>query len=115
MYAIKAFAVAAIVVILAGCQAVLMPTPAVATDGLIDPFVYVSPEQHTSEIPVFVASARAVSGRTTPEQFYTTNRSREVRLGLATVEIGTGMTWQEVARESRAAKRSRALPLRVTI
>ncbi len=99
--------VAAVVLILAGCQTHLMTTPAVVSAGHIDPFGHVVPEYRNSEAPVFVASARTTSGRNFPAHFYTTDRSRMVRVGLATVEIGAGMTWEELVRESLAAKRDR--------
>ena len=100
-----AVVVSAVVLITAGCGTVLMKTPAAVYNGKLDPFARVIPERQNSEAPVFVASARAVSGKSEPSIFYTNDRSRELRLGLATVQIGPGMTWQELVRESRAAKR----------
>ncbi len=105
---------AAVALILGGCQTVLMTTPAVVSEGHIDPFVRVVREYQNSEAPVFVASARTASGKTSPAQFYTTNRSREVRLGLATLEIGPGMTWEELVKESMAAKRSHNPEIKLT-
>jgi hypothetical protein len=98
--------IAAALFILGGCRTMLMKTPAVAADGLVDPFEHVMPERQNSEVPVFVASARTVSGNAEPARFYTNDRSREVRLGLATVEIGSGMSWEELIRQSRARKRT---------
>ena len=98
---------AVVMVILGGCQTHLMTTPAAVSDGHINPFDRVVPEYQNSQAPVFVASARTASGKTTyPARFYTTNRSRIVRVGLATLEIGPGMTWDELVQESLAAKRS---------
>ncbi len=90
-----------------GCshQAVLMETPAIARDGLIDPFEDVLPERQGSAVPVFVASTRTLSGDSDPATFYTNDRSREVRLGRATVDIGAGMTWPELVKASRAERR----------
>ena len=105
---------AAVALILGGCQTVLMTTPAVVSAGHIDPFVRVVPEYQNSEARVFVASARTASGKTNPAQFYTTNRSREVRVGLATLEIGPGMTWDELVKESLAAKRSHNPEIKLT-
>jgi esterase/lipase superfamily enzyme len=99
--------------VLSGCRSVLMNSPAAAAEGLIDPFQRVIPERQNSLAPVFVASARTISGRTDPDEFYTNERSREVRLGLATVEIGPGMTWEELTRESRARKRRHKPEVRV--
>ncbi len=107
MWTKSVIAVAAVVVCLGGCETVLMTTPTVVTAGEIDPFKVVAPQYQNSEAPIFVASGRTVSGRTSPAHFYSTDRSRMVRVGLATVEIGPGMTWDELVRESLAAKRDR--------
>jgi esterase/lipase superfamily enzyme len=109
-----AVVVSAVVLITAGCGTVLMKTPAAVSNGKLDPFARVIPERQNSEAPVFVASARAVSGKSEPSRFYTNDRSRELRLGLATVQIGPGMTWEELVRESRAAKRQHDPKLAVT-
>jgi len=90
---------------LAGCRTHLMTTPAVVSAGHIDPFVHVVPKYRNSEAPVFVASARTASGDTDPARFYTTDRSHMVRVGLATLQIGPGMTWDELVKESRVANR----------
>ena len=97
--------VLAVLLVTAGCGMVLMKTPAAVSSGKVDPFAHVIPERQNSEAPVFVASARTVSGRSEPSLFYTNDRSRELRLGLAKVQIGPGMTWTDLARESRAAER----------
>jgi hypothetical protein len=105
---------AVVALILGGCQTVLMTTPVVVSEGHIDPFVRVVREYQNSEAPVFVASARTASGKTNPARFYTTDRSREVRVGLATLEIGPGMTWDELVKESMAAKRSHNPEIKLT-
>ena len=103
-----------VVVGLGGCQRHLVTTPTVVSEGHVNPFVHVVPEYQNSEATVFVASARTASGKTNPAQFYTTNRSREVRVGLATLEIGPGMTWDELVKESMAAKRSHNPEIKLT-
>lgn len=99
--------------ILVGCKSTLMKTPAAVSIGGVDPFFAVMPRWRNNQAPVFVASARTVSGRAEPHRFYTNERSREVRLGVATVEIGPGMTWEELAAESLLAKRRNDPELRV--
>ncbi|MCA9286116.1 MAG: alpha/beta fold hydrolase [Phycisphaerales bacterium] len=92
----------------AGCSGmVLMKTPAVVDKGGVDPFVDVAPENQNTSAVVFTASGRTVSGHPEPARFYTNKRSREVRLGIATIEIGEGMTWDELVEESRLAHRDR--------
>jgi esterase/lipase superfamily enzyme len=114
MRAKVAVVLSAVVLVTAGCGMVLMKTPAAVSSGKLDPFARVIPERQNSEAPVFVASARTVSGKSEPSLFYTNNRSRELRLGLAKVQIGAGMTWTDLVRESRAAERQHDPPLAVT-
>ena len=109
-----AVVLAAVILVTTGCGTVLMKTPAAVSSGKLDPFARVIPERQNSEAPVFVASARAVSGKSEPSIFYTNDRSRELRLGLAKVQIGPGMTWTDLVRESRAAERQHNPPLDVT-
>jgi hypothetical protein len=104
----------AVALITAGCSTVLMKTPAAVSNGRFDPFAHVIPERQSSEAPVFVASARTVSGESEPARFYTNDRSRAVRFGLARVQIGPGMSWEELVRESRAAERQHNPELVVT-
>jgi esterase/lipase superfamily enzyme len=105
----------AVILVTAGCGGmVLMKTPAAVSTGKLDPFAPVIPERQNSDAPVFVASARTVSGKSEPTLFYTNDRSRALRLGLAKVQIGPGMTWAQLVRESRAAKREANPPLAVT-
>lgn len=91
--------------VVCGCRTHLMRTPSVVSAGHVDPFSHVVPEFQNTRAPVFVASARTTSGKTSPAHFYSTDRSREVRVGLATLEIGPGMTWAELVRESLAGER----------
>lgn len=89
----------------AGCRTTLMPTPAAVAIGSIDPFESVPDEHQHTRAPVFVASARAVSGDPDPQQFYTNTRTRDVHLGLAMVEFGDELTWDQVVDISRATER----------
>jgi esterase/lipase superfamily enzyme len=109
-----AVVLSAVILVTSGCGMVLMKTPAAVSSGKLDPFAPVIPERQNSEAPVFVASARTVSGKSEPTLFYTNDRSRALRLGLAKVQIGPGMTWAELVRESRATKRQDNPPLAVT-
>jgi alpha-beta hydrolase superfamily lysophospholipase len=105
---------AAVILVATGCGMVLMKTPAAVSSGKLDPFARVIPGRQNSEAPVFVAAARTVSGQSEPTRFYTNERSRALRLGLAKVQIGPGMTWTDLVRESRAAKRQDNPPLAVS-
>ncbi len=97
-----------------GCGATLMDTPIVVADGHIDPFESVAPEWRGTVAPVFVASTREPSGYRDPMRFYTSERSVEVRLGRAVVEIGPGMAWDELVEASCAKRRGGSVAIRVT-
>jgi hypothetical protein len=79
MRAKVAVVLSAVVLVTAGCGMVLMKTPAAVSSGKLDPFARVIPERQNSEAPVFVASARMVSGKSEPSLFYTNDRSRDLR------------------------------------
>jgi esterase/lipase superfamily enzyme len=88
-----------------GCAGRLMPTPVVVADGLVDPFESVAPSRRTVEAPIFVASGRAPSGDPSPALFYSSQRSREVRIGVATLELGSTLSWDDLVEESRRERR----------
>lgn len=96
-------------VVLCGCgKDTLMATPAVVATGVTDPYAFTPEAFRTTTTPVFVAAPRMLSARPRgPGDVYTNERSPQVRLGRATVEIGAGMTWEELAAESVAADRDR--------
>lgn len=88
-----------------GCASGLMPTPVVVADGHLDPFESVVPTRRTVEAPIFVASGRAPSGDPSPALYYSSQRSREVRLGVATLRFGSDHSWEELVEESRRERR----------
>ncbi len=94
---------------LAGCGGGLMPTPTLITDGGLNPFYNVAEDRKGSSLPVFVACPREYSERREGIKAYTNKRSRDVRLGKATVEIVPEVTWDELVADSTTDKRSRKL------
>lgn len=96
-----------------GCTPHLMNTPTLVSEGLVDPFENVAPERRTTTVPVFVASARKVSGDPNPKRFYADDRSRVVRLGVAEVAIGEELGWDGLIRASRQTKRDADASLKV--
>ena len=101
----------AAILVAGGCGAKLMGTPAVIADGQINPFEQVEPDRRTGEAPVLIASGRTVSGSQVPPLYYTDDRSIDVRVGLATVEIGPGMDWDELVAESTAKRRAKEVDI----
>lgn len=82
-----------------GCQKSLvymMPTPIAFKTGELDPFDDTPEEARDSYIKVGYATNRQPFG-SRDARFYTRNFDEDLRLGVATVQIGDGdMSWEEV-------------------
>ncbi len=91
--------------VIAGCgPPTLMPTP-VAFDGGVDPL---APGDQETTTRVFIVTDRTPSGNEDdPAAFYSNDRDYGLRVGVATVDLAQGMTWDELHAESLRAKRHR--------
>ena len=81
-----------------GCQNLvyMMPTPAAFKGGTIDPFADTPEEARDSDIKVGYATNRQSFGAK-DARFYSRSFDEDLRLGVATVQIGDGdMSWEEV-------------------
>jgi len=92
----------------------LMPTPNLyAKDGR-DPFPDVPAELRNNKVDVLYLTDRKPLKDSTPEnRSYGYGRSRRVSFGVATVEIGKDVSWEDLVAASRTAKRKIKLPLTV--
>jgi hypothetical protein len=84
------------------CAERLMPTPVgfAATGG--DPFARTPAHARTDEVKLYVASNRGVRANAPPDEYFTTERSEQLRLGTMGVAIaGDGMPWPELEGVSR--------------
>jgi esterase/lipase superfamily enzyme len=84
------------------CAERLMPTPVgfAATGG--DPFARTPAHARTDEVKLYVASNRGVRAGAPPNEYFTTERSEQLRLGTMGVAIaGDGMPWPELEGVSR--------------
>jgi len=113
LYAMSILAVLMTIGQLGCARQLLMETPTIVSLGGIDPFQKVPANRQTSVVPVFVASGRTISGLEEPAKFYTNDRSRVVRLGVATVEIGSGLEWPQVIKASTAINRKHQPEIRL--
>ena len=108
--------VACIVTFNAGCggKPQLMPTPNLYAKAGRDPFPDVPAELRTNKVDVLYLTDRKPLKDSTPEnRSYGYGRSRRVAFGVATVEIGKNVAWDDLVKASRTAKRSLKLPLSV--
>lgn len=84
--------------LITGCQSLvyMMPTPVAFKTGELDPFADTPEEARDSSIQVGYATNRQPFG-SKDARFYSRSFDEDLRLGIATVQIGDGeMSWEEV-------------------
>ncbi len=91
-----------------------MPTPNVYTDQSWNPFADVPPSLQGDEISVLYVTDRAPEKESPDHTEYGYHRSRSAAFGEAIVQIGDGLSWDDLVQASRAKKRSKNLELKVT-
>src|SRR4051794_11224763 len=92
----------------AGCSSgpgQLMPTPNVYAWGERDPFPDVPPEFQNNRVDVLYLTDRALDSGDAQNPVYGYKRSRSVAIGVAQVEFGKDVSWEELVKASRCAKR----------
>jgi esterase/lipase superfamily enzyme len=91
-----------------------MPTPTVYTHPDWNPFANVPPELQGDEVSVLYVTDRAVESQAPDRWEYGHERSRSVAYGEAIVQLGEGMSWDELVSASRAEKRSEKIEVALT-
>jgi esterase/lipase superfamily enzyme len=101
---------------LAGCSSktYLMPTPNAYTDPGWNPFADVPAPLQSDKVSVLYVTDRAPEQQTEDHWEYGFHRSRSAAFGEAIVQIGDGLSWDDLVQASRARKRSKKLELKVT-
>jgi esterase/lipase superfamily enzyme len=90
----------------AGGPLQLMPTPNVYAFGERDPFPDVPPEFQNNRVDVLYLTDRALDSGDAQNPVYGYKRSRSVAFGVAQVEFGKDVSWEELVKASRSAQRS---------
>jgi len=102
---------ALVLAVLGGCQWTMMPTPVVYWSDEIDPFASMPAEDQSTTVKVFYVTDRRAAGDM-DDRRYTNGRGDALRLGEATVRIGSKhMTWDDLHTASNSSKRRRTIPL----
>jgi esterase/lipase superfamily enzyme len=104
------------VALLAGCHGTeyLMPTPNLYSYGMKEPFTNVPPELQNNKVEVLYLTDRKEAEHSTEQnRMYGFGRSRSLAFGVATMEIGENVSWDELVQASKVAKRAKKLPLKV--
>ncbi|MGB7159530.1 MAG: alpha/beta hydrolase [Tepidisphaeraceae bacterium] len=93
----------------------LMPTPNLYANGDVDPFPDVPPSRQNNRAEVLYVTDRALEKDSTPEKpIYGHKRSRSVAFGVAEVEFGEDVPWDQLVEASKSSKRKVKLPVEVT-
>ena len=92
----------------------LMPSPAVYSSGILDPFAGSGPADPGYEL--LFATDREPAGDEDKEPYYTSARGHALRLGAAAVELVADppLDWEQAKRTSLAADRGAKFPLQVS-
>jgi esterase/lipase superfamily enzyme len=114
--ALRAILVGLTLIALPACSSktYLMPTPSVYTDPGWNPFAKVPPALQGDTVSVLYVTDRLPEEKTEGELEYGYHRSRSAAFGEAVVQIGQGLSWDDLVQASRAAKRDKKLELNVT-
>jgi esterase/lipase superfamily enzyme len=101
-------AIAATLLVHAGCGSTvpLMPTPNIYAYGLRDPFPDVPPEFQNNKVDVLYLTDRKAEGGTPEHPIYGYQRSRSVAFGVAQVQFGKGVTWEQLVQDAHTSKRT---------
>jgi esterase/lipase superfamily enzyme len=92
-----------------------MPAPGIYSDGGFDPFVDKTPIESLPDFSLLYATLRRPAEGGDRERFYTNDRGKALRAGVARVEVGRkDFTWEEARRVSLAKNRPDRYPLEVT-
>ncbi len=100
--------------ILTGCAGrQLMPTPNLYVNSPVDPFAEVVSAYQTNEVDVLYATDRVLVQTDDGNLEYGSGRSASLAFGSCVVEIGQGVSWEELVQDSRVRTRTIALPLKM--
>jgi esterase/lipase superfamily enzyme len=101
-------AIAATLLVHGGCSSTvpLMPTPNIYAYGLRDPFPDVPTEFQNNKVDVLYLTDRKPEGGTAEHPIYGYQRSRSVAFGVAQVQFGKGVTWEQLVQDAHTSKRT---------
>lgn len=109
-----------VVVLALGCTAPLlsldlMPAPGIFSEGGLDPFADRAPIESLPDFSLLYVTLRRPAGEADPQRFYTNERAKALRGGIARVKVAReDFTWEEARRISLAKNRPDRYPLEVT-
>jgi esterase/lipase superfamily enzyme len=99
--------------LLAGCQRELIQTPNLYLEPDLYPFADVPSPLQTNTVDILYATDRKREGDEEDPLEYGYRRSDSLAWGSLVVEIGQGVSWDELVAASRTKKRKISLPLKI--
>lgn len=112
------FSIVIIAVFLSGCfesdEYVMMPTPNLYLQSQVNPFAAVPPALRSSRADILYVTDRLPEASSAVGARYGHHRSRYMSYGIAEIEFGKGLTWDELVQASCARTREQRIALRVT-
>ncbi len=101
--------------VLSGCNTpTLMPTPNIYVDPPNNPFADVPASLQTNHVDVLYFTDRQPENNDAAHPVYGYKRSRSSAFGLAEIDIGKNLTWDQLVRESCVRHRDGELELSVS-
>jgi esterase/lipase superfamily enzyme len=110
------FVLSVALLMVGGCsssETLLMPTPHIYAQPDVKPFADVPPNLQSNQVEVLYLTDREPENSPTEPPRYGFKRSRSVAFGVSHLEIGKGLSWDEVVQASTTSKRKAPLPIRV--
>lgn len=100
----------------AGCSSkkYMMPTPLVYTHPDWNPFENVPSALQSDTVSVLYITDRTVETQTPDHWEYGYKRSRSTAFGEAVIQMGEGLSWDEIVEASRTDKRAQKVELKLT-
>ncbi len=103
-----------LLVVTAGCQRQLMPTPNLYAESDENPWAELPSELQGTTVDVLYLTDREPRERSDGRVTYGYGRSWSLAFGSVEVQIGNDATWEELVAASRTHKRTGSWPVKVT-
>jgi esterase/lipase superfamily enzyme len=106
---------AVLLAVLSGCGGPpqLMPTPNLYAEGIVDPFIDIDPALRSNKVEVLYVTDRRPENDSPDKPAYGYKRSRSAAFGIATVQFGQNVAWDDLVKASRSRHRTTGLAMTV--
>ena len=107
----------ALIFVVSGCAGprLMMPTPNLYLDDSHDRYGDLPPRLRSTEVRLFYITDRVPEDAEEGNLRYGYGRSPSLALGTAVVDLGVGITWEELLEASRTQTRSKKVVLKLGV